>query len=74
MATNASIRLGQRIRKLRKEKGWRQIDLAEHSGVHEVHISDIERGAREICLNNLVALASGLGVSVSELVRGIDKP
>ena len=74
MATNASIRLGQRIRKLRKEKGWRQIDLAEHSGVHEVHISDIERGAREICLNNLVALAGGLGVSVSELVRGIDKP
>lgn len=74
MATKASIRLGQRIRKLRKEKGWRQIDLAEQSGVHEVHISDIERGAREICLNNLVALAGGLGVSVSELVRGIDKP
>jgi transcriptional regulator with XRE-family HTH domain len=74
MATKASIRLGQRIRRLRKEKGWRQIDLAEHSGVHEVHISDIERGAREICLNNLVALAGGLGVSVSELVRGIDKP
>jgi len=74
MATKASIRLGQRIRRLRKEKGWRQIDLAEHSGVHEVHISDIERGAREICLNNLVALARGLGVSVSELVRGIDKP
>ena len=74
MATKASIRLGQRIRRLRKEKGWRQIDLAEHAGVHEVHISDIERGAREICLNNLVALAMGLGVSVSELVRGIDKP
>jgi len=74
MATNASIRLGQRIRKLRKEKGWRQIDLAEQAGVHEVHISDIERGAREVCLNNLVALAGGLGVTVSELVRGIDKP
>jgi XRE family transcriptional regulator, regulator of sulfur utilization len=74
MATKASIRLGQRIRRLRKEKGWRQIDLAEQAGVHEVHISDIERGAREICLNNLVALAGGLGVSVSELVRGIDKP
>jgi transcriptional regulator with XRE-family HTH domain len=74
MATKASIRLGQRIRRLRKEKGWRQIDLAEQAGVHEVHISDIERGAREICLNNLVALAMGLGVSVSELVRGIDKP
>ena len=72
MGTNASIRLGQRVRKLRREKNWRQIDLAEHSGVHEVHISDIERGAREVCLNNLVALARGLQTTVSELVKGID--
>jgi transcriptional regulator with XRE-family HTH domain len=73
MTTKASTRLGQRIRKLRKEKGWRQIDLAEQSGVHEVHISDIERGAREICLNNLLALARALGISVSELVKDIDE-
>jgi transcriptional regulator with XRE-family HTH domain len=72
MVTNASIRLGQRIRKLRKEKGWRQIDLAEHAGVHEVHISDVERGTREICLNNLIALAKALNVSASDLIRGID--
>jgi transcriptional regulator with XRE-family HTH domain len=72
MKATVSVRLGQRIRKIRREKGWRQIDLAEHSGVHEVHISDIERGAREICLKNLVAVAKGLGVSVSELVKGID--
>ena len=72
MATDACIRLGQRIRQLRKAKGWRQIDLAQHSGVHEVHISDIERGSREICLNNLVAIAKGLEVPVTELVRGID--
>jgi len=73
MESTPAVRLGQRIRKLRKEKGWRQIDLAEHSGVHEVHISDIERGAREICLKNLIALARGLGVSVSKLVSGIDQ-
>ncbi|HTV28208.1 MAG TPA: helix-turn-helix transcriptional regulator [Xanthobacteraceae bacterium] len=72
METTSSVRLGERVRKFRREKGWRQIDLAEHSGVHEVHISDIERGAREICLNNLVALAKGLGISVSELVKDID--
>ena len=73
MVTNGSTLLGQRIRKLRREKSWRQIDLAEQSGVHEVHISDIERGSREICLNNLLALAKALEVSVSELVRGIDE-
>jgi transcriptional regulator with XRE-family HTH domain len=73
METTPSVQLGQKIRKLRREKSWRQIDLAEHSGVHEVHISDLERGAREICLNNLVALARALGVSVSDLVSGIDE-
>jgi transcriptional regulator with XRE-family HTH domain len=73
MEGTPSARLGEKIRKLRREKGWRQIDLAQHSGVHEVHISDIERGAREICLNNLVSLAGALGVSVSDLVNGIDQ-
>ena len=72
MVTNASTLLGHRIRKLRREKSWRQIDLAQQSGVHEVHISDIERGSREICLNNLLALAKALEISVSELVKGID--
>ncbi len=73
MESDACIRLGRKIRQLRKEKGWRQIDLAQHSGVHEVHISDLERGVREICLRNLVALAKGLGVSVADLVKGIDE-
>jgi transcriptional regulator with XRE-family HTH domain len=66
------VRLGARIRELRKQRGWRQLDLAEHSGVHEVHISDLERGTREICFRNLAALAQGLGVTLSELLTGID--
>jgi XRE family aerobic/anaerobic benzoate catabolism transcriptional regulator len=45
MAKDICAATGERIRKLRRAKGWRQIDLAEHSGVHEVHISDLERGA-----------------------------
>lgn len=72
MESDACIRLGRKIRQLRREKGWRKIDLAQHSGVHEVHISDLERESREICLNNLVALANELGVPVESLVKGID--
>ena len=51
---------GERIRKLRRAKGWRQIDLAEHSGVHEVHISDLERGAREPGLRTLRKIVAAL--------------
>jgi len=72
MATDICIRLGERIRSLRKKKGWRQIDLSQHSGVHEVHISDLERGTREICLNTMLALSKALEVNLSDLLRNLD--
>jgi transcriptional regulator with XRE-family HTH domain len=72
MARDICILLGERIRKLRKQKNWRQIDLAEQSGVHEVHISDLERGAREAGLRTLLAIAQALEVKLSDLFKGID--
>lgn len=69
MATDVCVLLGKRIRQLRRVRGWRQIDLAEHSGIKEVHISHLERGTREVCLRYLVALARAFKVSVSELVE-----
>ena len=72
MARDICILLGERIRKLRKQKGWRQIDLAEQSGVHEVHISDLERGAREVGLKTLLAIAQSLEVKLSDLLKDID--
>ena len=71
MGTNASIRLGKKIRRLRREKGWRQIDLAEQSGVHEVHISDLERGTREPGLRTLSRIASALDITLTELLKGL---
>ena len=72
MTNDICVRLGIRIRELRKERGWRQVDLAKQSGVHSVYISDLERGTREVCLKNLAALAKGLNVLLSELVAGLD--
>lgn len=72
MAKDICILLGKRIRTLRKGKGWRQIDLSQHSGVHEVHISAVERGAREVGLRTLARIAGALEVKLSELFRGVD--
>jgi len=72
MASKVSIRLGKRIRSLRLAKGWRQIDLAQHSGIREVHLSYLERGLREVGLNTLVAIAKGLDITLSELLRDIE--
>ena len=71
MATDICVVLGQRIRELRKAKAWRQIDLAEHSGVHEVHISDIERGSREVGLKTFKKITVAMGTSISELTRDL---
>ena len=71
MATDICVLLGNKIRELRKAKGWRQIDLAQHSGVHEVHISDLERGAREGGIRTLYAISRALGIRLSDLMRDI---
>jgi len=72
MSSDICIQLGERIRELRKQRGWRQIDLAEHSGIHEVHISDLERGSREIGLRHLAALAAAFDLSLAAFVKTLD--
>jgi transcriptional regulator with XRE-family HTH domain len=72
MASRIGVRLGKRIRAIRKEKGWRLIDLAQHSGIREVHLSYVERGLREVEFKTFVAIAKGLGVKLSDLIRDVE--
>jgi transcriptional regulator with XRE-family HTH domain len=72
MARDVCVLLGQRIRKLRKARGWRQLDLAEHAGINENYVSDLELGRKEACLRTLSVLAKAFGLKVDELLRGID--
>jgi transcriptional regulator with XRE-family HTH domain len=71
MTRDICIAAGERIRRLRRSKGWRQIDLAEHSGVHEVHISDLERGTREPGLRTLRKIVAALDTTLSDLLKGL---
>ncbi len=71
MATDICVQIGRRIRELRKAKGWQQIDLAQHSGVHEVHISDLERGVREAGIKTLWSLSKALGLNLETLFKEI---
>jgi transcriptional regulator with XRE-family HTH domain len=71
MATSICVSLGKRIRVLRKTKRWRQIDLAEHAGIGKNHISELERGQREIGLLTLQAVAQALGTTPSDILKGL---
>lgn len=72
MATDICIALGERIRQLRLERGWRQIDLAEEAGIHENYVSDIELGHKEICLRMLKTVAGAFGMKTAKLLDGLE--
>jgi transcriptional regulator with XRE-family HTH domain len=72
MASDICTQFGERIRELRKERGWRQLDLAVHAGINENYVSDLELGNKEICLRTLHALGQAFGISISEMAKGLD--
>jgi len=69
MRQNKTIqqKFGNRVRKLRKGKGWSQEEFADECGLHRTYIGAIERGERNVSLNNIYAIAKALGISVKEL-------
>ena len=71
MATDICVVLGQKIRKIRLEKGWTQTYLSVHAGVGRNYISDIELGKKEIGLRNLQLIALSLDVTLEYIFRGL---
>jgi transcriptional regulator with XRE-family HTH domain len=60
-------KLGERIQKLRKEKGITQEELASMTSLDRVSIGYIEQGIRAPKLRTLLAIAKALKIEVKEL-------
>ena len=65
------VKFGGNIRRIRKQRGFSQEELAHRSGLHRTYIGGIERGERNPSLENIVAIALGLGCRAEELFRGL---
>jgi transcriptional regulator with XRE-family HTH domain len=63
--------LGATIRDLRKRLGISQEALAEESGLHRTYIGGVERGERNVSLENIVCIARALKVSPGKLLERI---
>lgn len=64
--------VGRNLKRIRKEKGWSQEQLAFESGLHRTYISGIERGARNPTIVILARLAESLRVTVDQLVLNLE--
>jgi transcriptional regulator with XRE-family HTH domain len=61
-------RLAEHVRRLRLERGVSQEALSVQCGFHRTYVSQIERSAVNITLDNVQRLATGLAVDPVELV------
>lgn len=66
--TKNDIRLANRIRRLRKQQGLTQEQLAEKVHVSTTHVGLVETGKRKFGLKTLQRVSNVLGVKVKDLI------
>jgi DNA-binding XRE family transcriptional regulator len=65
----ARMAFGRRLRQIRAQRGLSQEQLADLAAIHRTYMSSVERGQRNIGLDNIVALARALGVSPAQFFQ-----
>ena len=63
--------LGNKIREWRIERQISQEQLAALAGLHRTYVGAVERGERNVSLENIVSIARALDVLPSELLEDI---
>jgi transcriptional regulator with XRE-family HTH domain len=63
-----AVALGGRVRARRKALGWSIERLAERCMLHWTYVGSVERGERNVSLQNICRLAKALDVNVAELM------
>lgn len=67
-----AVEFGARVRNLRQHEGWSIERLAQESGMHWTYVGSVERGERNLSLQNICRLAVALSTPVSDLVEGLE--
>lgn len=68
---NSAKKLGLRIKELREERGWTQVQCADYSGFHYSYVGHLESGDKNVTLATIDKIADGFGITLEELFRGL---
>ena len=71
MRRNPKELFGHNVRRIRKEAGLSQEELAYRAKLHRTYISSIERGERNVSVENIFAIADALKVPPGDLLKPI---
>lgn len=71
-ARSVATQLGRRVRRRRHFLDLSQEALAERASIHHSQISLYENGERVPLTSTLIKLAAALGLSVQQLLAGIE--
>ena len=64
-------KFGTRVRELRIAQGLSQEVLAQKAGLHRTYIGAIERGERNISLNNIQKISVALCITIENIMKGL---
>ena len=65
---SARLVYADNLRKLRLEQGISQERLAELANLHRTYIGSVERGERNISIDNMQELANALNVALRDML------
>lgn len=66
---SARLLFAKNIRLARLELGMSQEDMAEACGLHRTYVGSVERGERNISIDNMEAMAIAVKKSIFEVLK-----
>ena len=58
---------GLRVREIRSAQGYSQEAFADECGLHRTYIGAIERGERNVSIDNIAKIADALNINLKDL-------
>ena len=66
---NARKIFGEKLKEFRAQKRLSQEELADIAGLHRTYVGSVERGERNISIDNIERLASALEIQMKDLLE-----